>query len=238
MPMIIGGISPTEKAKPGVRKFVNQAISNLEMAQDAIIESQVRQTHQANKKRRPETPFAVGDKVYLSTENIALPKSRARKLMPKFIGPYKVTKSHPSESRYTLDLPPELKARRIHPTFHVTQLHHYICNDDRAFPRRKVRAYYDFGDAEDNEWLVDEIIAHQWNGNKISFLVQWNLGDTTWEPYSECKDLEALDRYLELLGIDGDDWKKLLRKSLTAEKQTRQGLNVKEPARRVTRKRT
>jgi Integrase zinc binding domain len=39
MPMIIGGISPTEKAKPGVRNFVNQAISNLEMAHDAIIES-------------------------------------------------------------------------------------------------------------------------------------------------------------------------------------------------------
>jgi hypothetical protein len=77
MPMIIGGISPTEKAKPGVRNFVNQAISNLEMAHDAIIESRVRQTHQANKKRKAETPFAVGDKVYLSTENIALPKGRA-----------------------------------------------------------------------------------------------------------------------------------------------------------------
>ena len=69
--------------------------------------------------------------------------------------------------------------------------------------RHEVRAYYDFGEAEDSEWLVDEIIAHQWKGTKVSFLVQWNLGDTTWEPYSECKDLMALDRYLELLGIKG-----------------------------------
>ena len=52
----------------------------------------------------------MGDKVYLSTENLNLPKSRARKLMPKYIGPYKVTKSHPEISRYTLDLPQELKA--------------------------------------------------------------------------------------------------------------------------------
>jgi hypothetical protein len=66
--MIIGGISPTEKAKPGVRKFVNQAISNLEMAHDAIIESRVRQTHQENKKRRAETPFAVGSVAMVLTD--------------------------------------------------------------------------------------------------------------------------------------------------------------------------
>jgi hypothetical protein len=64
------------------------------------------------------------------------------------------------------------------------------------FPKRKVCTYYDFGDAKDEEWLMDDILAHQWKGNKVSFLVQWNLGDTTWEPYSQCKDLAALDRYL------------------------------------------
>ena len=120
----------------------------------------------------------------------------------------------------------------------MSRLRHYEKNDDVCFPKREVRAYYDFGDAEDNEWLVDDILTHQWNGNKVSFLVQWNLGDTTWEPYSECKELAALDRYLELLGIDDDDWKKLPRKSSTAGKQTSQGSNAKAPTRRVTRKRT
>ena len=56
-----------------------------------------------------------------------------------------------------------------------------------------MRAFYDFDDAEDNEWLVDDIIAHKWEENNISFLVQWNLGDTTWEPYAKCKELMALD---------------------------------------------
>src|SRR6202040_3969101 len=128
---------------------------------------------------------------------------RSRKLMPKYIGPYKITQSYPNESRYILDLPPELKARRIHPLFHVFRLHTFNANDNKLFPRREARAYYDFCKAEDNKWLVDKIIAHQWKGTKVSFLVQWNLGDTTWEPYSECKDLMALDRYLELLGIEG-----------------------------------
>ena len=132
--------------------------------------------------------------------------------MPKFIGPYKVTKSHPEILRYTLDLPPELKARRIVPLFHVSLLCQYHKSDDAIFPKHEVCAFYDFSDAEDNEWLVDDIIAHKWEGNNISFLVQWNLGDTTWEPYAECKELTALDQYLELLGIDNGYWKKLPKK--------------------------
>ena len=101
---------PFENAKPGIKRFVNQALTNLGMAHDAIIESQVIQTRQSNKRQKAETPFAVGDKVYLSTQNLNLLKSGARKLMPKFIGPHKVMKSHPEISIYTLHLLPELKA--------------------------------------------------------------------------------------------------------------------------------
>src|ERR1700691_570488 len=132
MPMFIGGITPIDNAKPGVKQFVNLAIDNLEKAHDAIIESRVTQTHQANKHRREESPIAVGDKMYLSTENLALPKGRSRKLMPKFIGPYPVTKIHPRASRYDLDLPAELKARRIHPSFHIGRFRPFNKNDDKA----------------------------------------------------------------------------------------------------------
>ena len=54
---------------------------------------------------------------------------------------------------------------------------------------------------DESEWLVNEIIGHQWEGKDVMFRVKWNMGDTTWEPYSNCKDLEALDRYLELHGV-------------------------------------
>ena len=101
MPSLIGGIMPFENAKPGIKRFINQALTNLGMAHDAIIESQVNQTQQSNKWQKAETPFAVGDKVYLSNPNLNLPKSRARKLMPKFIGPYKVTNSHSEILRYS-----------------------------------------------------------------------------------------------------------------------------------------
>ena len=54
------------------------------------------------------------------------------------------------------------------------------------------------------EWYVDKIPAHRLTGRRLEFAVKWSLGDVTWEPYIECKDLEALDNYLELIGVS--DW--------------------------------
>ena len=68
--------------------------------------------------------------------------------------------------------------------------------------RYSSQSFYDFGNNDDQEWFVNEIIAHKWEGDKDLYLqVQWMLGDVTWEPYTTCKDLEALDRYLELWGV-------------------------------------
>jgi hypothetical protein len=155
---------------PGVKSFVDQAADNLLAAHDAIIASRVRQTHHANKKRRTENPdidnndsefqFKVNDLVYLSTENLKLPKGRARKLLPKFVGPYRVTRSDPAESSYALELPDELVKRRLHNSFHVKLLKPFVPNNDTLFPHRDTRLIYDFGTPDDAEWFVEEIIGH------------------------------------------------------------------------------
>lgn len=134
---------------------------NLSAAHDAIIANRVYQAHQANKHRREDPGIKIGDKMYLSTADLNLPKGRARKLMPKFIGPYPVTKSRPETSNYTLELSPELVRRRIHPTFHISRLRIHVPNDDDRFPNREVATYYDFGDDPEVEWSVDEIIGHR-----------------------------------------------------------------------------
>ena len=71
-----------------MRHYAEKAQSYLLAAHDAIIAARVGQTYQANKRRRKEPAYQVGDKVWLSTEYLAMPKGRVRKLMPKFIGPY------------------------------------------------------------------------------------------------------------------------------------------------------
>ena len=118
--------------------------------------------------------------------------------MSKFIGPYKFLKAMNESSNVTLELPQEFKDRNINPTFHTNLVQPYIKNNDILFPKRDTKVFYDFGNDEDQEWLIEEILAHKWTNNNLEFQVKWTLGDVTWEPLSSCKDLEALDVYLEL----------------------------------------
>jgi transposase InsO family protein len=114
MPQMIQSMPDSEL--PGVQAFAQQARDSLTQAHDAIIKSWVFQTHQANTRQRDENrhggklqPIEVGNMVYLSTDNLNLPKGWTKKLLPKFIGPYKVIAAKPSMSNYTLDLPEDLK---------------------------------------------------------------------------------------------------------------------------------
>lgn len=66
---------------------------------------------------------------------------------------------------------------------------------------RDAEVFYGFGRDPDAETLVNGILAHEWTGNSVRFFVQWDDGDTTWEPWSTVKDLEAVDRYFELMGV-------------------------------------
>jgi hypothetical protein len=213
MPRMVQEVPAT--AYPGVREFADQVMNNLAQAHDALIESRVNQAYHANSKRREGDIFEVDDLVYLSTENLNLPKGRARKLLPKYIGPYKVLWADATTSTYKLELPAELVARRIHPRFHVSKLRAHHPNDDVSFPGREVNVYYDFGQPTDQEWQVTELIGHRWEGNKVSFLIQWETGECTWEPYAHCKDLEALDMYLDLQGVQS--WRSLPKKGKGAK---------------------
>ena len=197
------GITGVEYTKyQGVKAFARQAQWNITAAHDAIIEQRVKQTHSANKSRRESPPYKIGDLVYLSTKNISFPKGRVRKLLPRFIGPFKVIAAHNDSSNVTLELPEDLRKRRIHPSFHTSLIRPYVSNDDTKFPKRNTKTLYELENDDEAEWFVDEIIGHQWNAkNKLEFRVQWTLGDVTWESLQNCNELEALDRYLELRGV-------------------------------------
>ena len=203
LPKTIAGIS-TDTEFAGVKEFAERAKQFLESSHDAIIESRINQTHYANKHRREEPHYEVGDLVYLSTKNLTIPKGRARKLVPKFIGPYKILEENRETSSYKLELPENMS---IHPTFHVEVLRRHEPNDDNIFPHRDARAFYDVGNDEEVEWRVEEIDGHRWNGNRVEFHVRWTHDDATWESYTKCNTLSALDEYLRLQGVR--HWKAL-----------------------------
>ena len=157
--------------------------------------------------------------MYLSTQNLVMPKGRASKLVPKFVGPYKVLRAFPDTSNYELELPEELARRRLHSRFHVNLLRPHNANDDALFPNRNYPDPYDFGAPDDTKWFVEEIIAHRWKGRMIEFEVKWSLGDTTWESLANCNELAALDSYLTLMGAK--DWQDLPRRAECSARRRR-----------------
>jgi hypothetical protein len=93
---------------------------------DVIIANCIVQTDQVNRLRSDSPDYKVRDLVYLSTDNLSLPKGQAKKLWPKYIGPYKALEAYHRASTVRLELPAALEARHIMPTFHVSLIKLHI----------------------------------------------------------------------------------------------------------------
>jgi len=92
-------------------------LAAVKKAKSAMQAAQQRQKYIADTKRRP-LEFAVGDKVFLSTINIKLKFKGSPKLLPKWLGPFKVTQVI-NPVAYRLELPNSLK---LHNVFHISLL--------------------------------------------------------------------------------------------------------------------
>ena len=119
----------------GVKQFALQVKWDLMVAHNAIIANRIQQKFHANKKCHTSDLYHVGDHMYLSIQNLTLPKGRARKLVPKDIRPYKVVKAHNKASTVILELPPALVAQRISPTFHMGLVGKFVANNNKLFPK-------------------------------------------------------------------------------------------------------
>ncbi|KAF8831165.1 hypothetical protein HHX47_DHR1000004 [Lentinula edodes] len=183
---------------PGIRAYAHKMKQAIMQAHDSILHARVKQTRDANRRRRP-SPFEEGDLAYLSTQNISFPKGYARKLVPKYIGPYKILKDF-GNSTYQMDLPNRLKQRGVHNAFHASLLRIHIPNDDRLFPGRLETQVADFGETE-GEWAIDHIVTHSGTRMNALFQIKWKSGDLTWLPYHQVDHLDALGDYFEAIGI-------------------------------------
>ncbi len=182
---------------PAIRDFALQKKMALMSAHDSIISARVKQTRDANRKRQA-APFDADDFVYLSSKNISFKKGLARKLLPKFLGPYKIIRDF-GNSSFQLELPAHLKRRGIHDVFHSSLLRIHVPNDDRLFPGRMDTQLA--GNEDDDEWAVDRILSHHGSQTDASFEMLWKSGDVTWLPYYQITHLQALTDYLELLKV-------------------------------------
>src|SRR6266705_1958338 len=127
MPRMMMEIPPLDY--PGVVDFANKVKENLQRAHNAIIHNHIQQTIQVNKRRCLDPPLEKGELAYLSMDKLNLPKGRAGKLTPLYIGPQEILEAYPETLNYILKLPPQLERHGIHPRFHMSRLALHELND-------------------------------------------------------------------------------------------------------------
>ena len=108
---------------------MNRMQTRIAHAKLCLKQAQDRQASQSNVHHR-SVSFPVGDMVLLYSKNLKLKKQEksARKLMPKWIGPFTVSKLVGTVA-VKLDLP---HPWTIHPVFHVSLIKPYHANRPTA----------------------------------------------------------------------------------------------------------
>ena len=191
---------PKAEEYPSVRVYAQKMKNVLMAAHDALLTAQMKQTEQANKRRRL-CPFIKGDLVYVSMKNIRLERGTSRKLFPKYIGPYLITKDF-GNSSYRVNLPDSLKQHGVHNVFHASLLRIHVPNDDRLFPGCRDEQIPELGGIN-HEWMINHVLTHRGSNTDIKFKVEWSTGDQTWVPPLDIEGSAALGEYLKFLGIEG-----------------------------------
>ena len=135
---------------------------------------------QTNRHHSDALAYTVGDQVWLSTNNLQLPRA-SRKLSERWLGPYSITKLVGTNA-VELRLPCSM---RIHPVVNVSRVKPYR----KRLPGQPVTAPGPSNVTEDRdeEYEVKSIIDSRYKGRRLEYLVQWkgwSATDRTWEPVS------------------------------------------------------
>ncbi|QRW15575.1 Retrotransposable element Tf2 protein [Rhizoctonia solani] len=134
-----------------------------------------------NQRHREEEEIRVGDKVWLSHQNISTNRPSI-KLSHKKLGPYLVIEKIGSHA-YKLQLPHTM---RVHPVFHINLLTKFHPDPHGQDPPQPAPITTEEGE---EEYEVERIIDSKWKGRgksrKLWYLVKWkgyNEGSNSWEP--------------------------------------------------------
>ncbi|CAI7854072.1 unnamed protein product, partial [Closterium sp. NIES-54] len=183
---------------PAAFEFLTSLESAIDAARTSILNAQAKQTHYANTHRK-DIRFKVGDQVLLSTDHLPLlRKGTTRKLAPRFIGPFTVTRVL-SPVNYRLQLPSYMK---IHPVFHVQRLRPFRAPSHDCPATRQLPPMFE---GSPGLFEVASIAAHRDTPHGREFLVHWKdqpASEDSWEPEIHLdRASTAVNRYLTSHGL-------------------------------------
>ncbi|XP_052728517.1 uncharacterized protein LOC108327384 [Vigna angularis] len=170
-------------------ELVQQTTEKVKLIQERLKTSRSRQKSYADKRRRP-LEFKAGDHVFLRinpTTGVGR-TLRSKKLSPKFVGPYQITrKIGPVAGE--MALPPQLS--NLHPVFHVSQLRKYISDPSHILELEDVRFRQD-RTLEMKPVRIEDVRTKLYKRKDVRLVkVVWDdkTGDSTWEVEDAMRDL-------------------------------------------------
>jgi hypothetical protein len=187
--------------------IVNQLTNDTLEARDNLLAAKLLQAANANKDRRPDPDYQVGQRVRLTTEHrrsmyLRSKEGRCAKFMPRFDGPYTITAVHKECSTITLDMTTQ---PNVFPVFHTSEVEPYHENDAELFPERELTHPGPITTADRHEeFFINKIIDERKRGRGKQYLVQWSghgNEDLRWLPGRELAECEALDRWLAQIDL-------------------------------------
>jgi hypothetical protein len=186
----------------------------VKKAKGAMDAAQQRQKAYADSKRR-EVQFAVGQEVLLSTTNIKPKFKGPAKLLPKWIGPFKVT-AVINPVAFRLELPDTLK---LHDVFHASLLKSYMPDGNVQPPPPPELIEDEF------EYEVDTVLSHRFKrGDKLEYLIRWKgygHEHDTWEPEENCANSsELITEYWDRVKVQTEKKPVSKRKTKKRSRQT------------------
>jgi len=170
-------------------KFVKRMRKIQEEAKAALRKAQEEMKKFANRKRREEEEYRVGDLVLLSMKDLKwqMKGRRSEKLTECFVGPYKV-KGIVSSNAIELELPKSIK---IHPVVNISRVRLYKpqVEGQKKIPPKPVII------EEEEEFKVEKILNKRMIRGKEKFLVRWKgytVEEDTWESRENLENAKEL----------------------------------------------
>jgi transposase InsO family protein len=161
-------------ASPTAEQMAREIKEGLERAKMLLNAAQQRQKAWAD-ARRSERSFGVGEEVLLSTKNLRLKTPGTQKLMPLYVGPFKVTERIGAVA-YKLELPEAVLQRRVHPVFHVSLLRPYPIDAGRQRPEKPMPLLLD----EEGGWYeIDALLDTRLVRGRRQYLVTYRGHDAS-----------------------------------------------------------
>jgi hypothetical protein len=172
---------------PSAKGLVQRIGEGLRRAKECLQRARDRAKAYADAHRRDVT-LEVGQQVLLSTANLKFKVSSSRKLLPRYIGPFKVVATR-GPVAYKLELPPTMKC---HDVFHVSMLAPFRASGRYQPPPVPVEL-----DGE-LEYYVEAVLQHQGKPGARQYLIRWQgygPEHDTWEPEHNVEDVAVVHDY-------------------------------------------